>query len=331
MYLIKRYSFHVILCSVLYTVFCFSAPASAQTFAQWKVQEKEVLDLVNLQRSHNGLSWLKANSKLQEAARLHSLDMGTNNYFSHNSDNGKTKFSARITAQGYDWNYAGENIAAGQHNARAVMYGTDELSLLSDFDKRRGNGGFASWSEVGKNWTDDDWDAWQVYRNHHGGWMGSAGHRDNILSQDFVDIGIGYAFVENSHYHRYWTQDFGRGDSNPEAIPSIPAAPSASDGTYPDHVQVNWNATGGVDIYLIVRCTDRGLDNCVEIYQGAARKIMDTTIADMVTYYYRLRGCNESGCSGYSSADSGYRDSSYVPLQGQPGFIPIIQLLLGKK
>ncbi len=324
----KNLKFQGILCSVLCAVFFFYAPAIARTFEQWKPQEKAVLDLVNLQRSHHGLSWLKANSKLQEAARLHSLDMGTNNYFSHDSQDG-TKFSARITAQGYQWSRAGENIAAGYLDARAVMYGTNDLSLLSDFDKSRGYGGFTSWSEVGDNWTDRDWDAWEAHRNNHGGWMGSSGHRDNILNQNFIDIGIGYAYVEDSHYHRYWTQDFGRGDSNPEAIPSTPPAPSASDGEYPDHVQISWNSMGNVDIYLIVRCPDQGLDNCVEIYRGAAIKTMDATATDMVTYFYRLRGCNESGCSEYSSADSGYRDSAYVPLQGQPDIIPIIQLLLG--
>ncbi len=324
----KKLKFHGILCSVLCAVFFLYAPAIARTFEQWKMQEREVLDLVNLQRSHHGLLWLKANSKLQEAARLHSQDMGTNNYFSHNSDNNKTKFSERITAQGYDWNHAGENIAAGQHGARAVMYGTDDLSLLSDFDKSRGHGGFAFWSEVGDNWTDSDWDAWEAHRNNHGGWMGSSGHRGNILNQNFVDIGIGYAYVEDSHYHRYWTQDFGAGDSNAEEIPSTPPAPSASDGEYPDHVRISWNTIGNVDIYLIVRCPYQGFDKCLEIYRGASIKTMDVTAADMVTYYYHLRGCNESGCSGYSSADSGYRDSTFVVQQSQLNIMSVIQLLL---
>ena len=254
--------------------------------------------------------------------------MGTNNYFSHNSDNNKTKFSERITAQGYDWNRAGENIAAGYSDVHSVMYGTNDLSLLSDFDKSRGYSGFISWSEVGDNWTDSDWDAWEAHRNNHGGWMGSSGHRHNILNPDFVDIGIGYAYESNSNYHRYWTQDFGAGDSNPAAIPSTPPAPSASDGEYPDHVQISWNTRGNVDIYLIVRCPDQGFDKCLEIYRGASIKTMDATAADMVTYYYRLRGCNESGCSGYSSADSGYRDSAYVPQPSQPNIIPVIQMLL---
>jgi hypothetical protein len=42
------------------------------------------------------------------------------------------------------------------------------------------------------------------------GWMNSSGHRANILSASFCDIGVGYAFGAASSYGHYWTQDFGR-------------------------------------------------------------------------------------------------------------------------
>ena len=45
------------------------------------------------------------------------------------------------------------------------------------------------------------------------GWMGSAGHRANILNCSFRDIGVGYTYLANDtgqvNYHHYWTQDFG--------------------------------------------------------------------------------------------------------------------------
>ncbi len=41
-------------------------------------------------------------------------------------------------------------------------------------------------------------------------WMSSSGHRSNILNANFCDIGVGYAFVADSAYRHYWTQDFGR-------------------------------------------------------------------------------------------------------------------------
>jgi uncharacterized protein YkwD len=62
------------------------------------------------------------NTKLFNAAAGHSTDMATKNYFSHTSKDGRT-FSQRITAAGYAWRSAGENIAAGYTTPAAVMDG----------------------------------------------------------------------------------------------------------------------------------------------------------------------------------------------------------------
>lgn len=40
------------------------------------------------------------------------------------------------------------------------------------------------------------------------GWMDSLGHRANILSPRFVDVGVGYAFGSLSQYGNYWTVVF---------------------------------------------------------------------------------------------------------------------------
>jgi uncharacterized protein YkwD len=42
------------------------------------------------------------------------------------------------------------------------------------------------------------------------GWMNSTGHRNNILSTNNWEIGVGYATHGGSTYDHYWTQDFGR-------------------------------------------------------------------------------------------------------------------------
>jgi uncharacterized protein YkwD len=42
------------------------------------------------------------------------------------------------------------------------------------------------------------------------GWMNSSGHRANILSSAFCDLGVGYAYAAESTYGAYWTQNFGR-------------------------------------------------------------------------------------------------------------------------
>ena len=42
------------------------------------------------------------------------------------------------------------------------------------------------------------------------GWMHSDGHRKNILHADFTELGVGYAYEENSQYKHYWVQIFRR-------------------------------------------------------------------------------------------------------------------------
>ncbi len=41
-------------------------------------------------------------------------------------------------------------------------------------------------------------------------WMSSPEHRANILNNSFCEIGVGYAYENESKYGHYWTQKFGR-------------------------------------------------------------------------------------------------------------------------
>lgn len=59
------------------------------------------------------------------------------------------------------------------------------------------------WSSLGENVAMGYSDAASVMK----GWMGSSGHRANILNCKFTEIGIGYALDSNKR--PYWTQDFG--------------------------------------------------------------------------------------------------------------------------
>jgi hypothetical protein len=58
------------------------------------------------------------------------------------------------------------------------------------------------------------WDAqtsppWHIVMPSGGGIHSiNDGHRRDILSPDFRDIGVGYAFQQASQYGHYWTQDF---------------------------------------------------------------------------------------------------------------------------
>ena len=65
------------------------------------------------------LGW---DTRLADAARDHSYDMATKNFFSHTGSDGSSA-GARATAAGFAWSAIGENIAAGQRDAEAAVQG----------------------------------------------------------------------------------------------------------------------------------------------------------------------------------------------------------------
>lgn len=127
----------------------------------------DVLNLVNQERANAGCGPVALNPLLNTAALAHSQDMAHNDFFSHTGSNGSAPWD-RMTAVGYTWSAAAENIAAGYTTAAGVM----------------------------------------------AGWMGSSGHRANILDCDFTEMGVGYYYLASDpgaeQWHHYWTQDFGR-------------------------------------------------------------------------------------------------------------------------
>jgi uncharacterized protein YkwD len=42
------------------------------------------------------------------------------------------------------------------------------------------------------------------------GWMGSQGHKDNMLNPIYTQVGVGYIYVAGSPYGVYWTADFAK-------------------------------------------------------------------------------------------------------------------------
>lgn len=102
---------------------------STCALADFQVQ---MLQLVNAHRASGGncrtrgsfapsaaLQWHGA---LDQAAAAHSQDMATQNYFAHDSLDGRTP-AQRAEAAGYDWRTIGENIAAGYPTVQAVVAG----------------------------------------------------------------------------------------------------------------------------------------------------------------------------------------------------------------
>ena len=122
-------------------------------------QEDEVIRLVNVERSKQGLQLLTKNWELCRVARYKSADMANKGYFSHTSPTYGSPFKM-MESFGIRFSSAGENIAYGQRTPQEVM----------------------------------------------NGWMNSPGHRSNILSPSYTQIGVGMA--KNSSGVLYWTQMF---------------------------------------------------------------------------------------------------------------------------
>lgn len=81
--------------------------------------ELEVFNLINEQRTKNGLSALKIDSEVQNVARVKAKDMVDNNYFSHTSPTYGSPFNM-LNSFKVLYKTAGENIAGNSNNSAAV-------------------------------------------------------------------------------------------------------------------------------------------------------------------------------------------------------------------
>ena len=81
--------------------------------------EKEVFNLINQQRTNNGLQSLKVDAEVQRVARIKAEDMVNNNYFSHNSPTYGSPFDM-LKSFKISYKTAGENIAGNSSNSGAV-------------------------------------------------------------------------------------------------------------------------------------------------------------------------------------------------------------------
>lgn len=81
-----------------------------------------LLSDTNIQRSGDHEQPLALNQQLSAAAQAKANDMAQRNYWSHNSPDGRTPWSF-ITAAGYNYQAAGENLAYGFGNAGDAVSG----------------------------------------------------------------------------------------------------------------------------------------------------------------------------------------------------------------
>ncbi|MBT0769317.1 hypothetical protein KIH74_10325 [Kineosporia sp. J2-2] len=121
-----------------------SGSGKAATYAQ------KVLEITNDERAAAGCKALKLNSKLTKAAQLHSEDMNENNYFSHDSQDGRSPFD-RMSDAGYNFSAAAENIAQGQTSPASVM------DAWMNSEGHKANILNCTYTEMGLGWDNNYW------------------------------------------------------------------------------------------------------------------------------------------------------------------------------
>lgn len=105
-------------------------PAGADITCGLADFEAEALRLINERRAAGAVCGSRGTfapapaivwqTQLTTAAYGHSRDMADNDYFSHDSQDGRT-MTNRVTTAGYSWSTLGENIAAGYGTVRQTL------------------------------------------------------------------------------------------------------------------------------------------------------------------------------------------------------------------
>lgn len=107
--------FNLIVVIVLFLTFCVGSSTAFGLFSA-----SSVVSLTNAQRAQNGVGALSTNQALANAATAKANDMFAKGYFAHTSPDGKTPWDF-IHEAGYNYVYAGENLAIGYSDASELM------------------------------------------------------------------------------------------------------------------------------------------------------------------------------------------------------------------
>ncbi len=118
----------------------------------------DVIAATNRERRAAGCPDLVADPVLTAAAWAHSVDMAASGYFRHDSPDGRSPFD-RMTAAGFDFSVAAENIAAGQRSAAEVvrdwMDSPEHRANILTCSLTRVGVGLATGGAYGYYWTQD--------------------------------------------------------------------------------------------------------------------------------------------------------------------------------
>lgn len=145
----------------------YGLPIGNEMVPSFNVQnEKALLDQINIERKKLGMEPLVWEEALANAARYHAYDMGSQDYFNHDT---------------YDRNTNNELVKVGRTFERIRKFYS--ASFVSSENIAAGN-----------EQASDTYDQWYT----------SKGHYDNMFNPESTKVGIGVCFVENSSYGFYW-------------------------------------------------------------------------------------------------------------------------------
>src|SRR5262245_41324247 len=133
-----------------------------------------VVHLTNLERRAQGLPPLREEEMLASAALGHALDMASEDYFAHDSLDGRTPWD-RIRDAGYDFNAAAENIAAGYSTPEEVVAGWMASS------GHRANILLPDLRELGVGYFDEEGDTFPGPFGYRHYWVQDFGRRDDVF------------------------------------------------------------------------------------------------------------------------------------------------------
>lgn len=101
-----------------WTILCFAVFFPVASVKADDITAAKIIELVNAERLLNGLDIVKESDLLNKAAKFKLKDMIENDYFAHTSPAGMTPWSW-FEKSGYDYKYAGENLAINFSSARS--------------------------------------------------------------------------------------------------------------------------------------------------------------------------------------------------------------------
>ena len=115
---LSAFIFFFLLAQSAISLFALSKPAVLGYSSQ--IAPEEIVELTNLEREEQGLSPLLLNMSLNEAAQRKAADMFAFDYWAHKSPSNREPWDF-FEEVGYDYIYAGENLARDFSTSEAVV------------------------------------------------------------------------------------------------------------------------------------------------------------------------------------------------------------------